>query len=172
MKRPKRQAARDSVFSKGTPALRKIKFTVNDEEFDLTFKSGRTLLEVLREDLDLIGTKEGCDGGECGACTVLIEDEPRLACITLAATLHGKKILTIEGLARDGQLHPLQRAFLDHGAVQCGYCTPGVILSAKALLDRNQRPTEEDVKKALAGNLCRCTGYQKIITAVLEAAKV
>ncbi len=172
MKRPKRRAAGDKAVSKGTPALRRIKLTVNDEEFDLTFKSGRTLMEVLREDLDLIGTKEGCDGGECGACTVLVENEPRLACITLAATLHGKKVLTIEGLARDGKLHPLQRAFLDHGAVQCGYCTPGVILSAKALLDSNQSPTEDDIKKALAGNLCRCTGYQKIITAVLEAAKL
>ncbi len=107
MKRPKRRAAGDKAVSKGTPALRRIKLTVNDEEFDLTFKSGRTLMEVLREDLDLIGTKEGCDGGECGACTVLVENEPRLACITLAATLHGKKVLTIEGLARDGKLHPL-----------------------------------------------------------------
>ncbi|OGQ78127.1 MAG: (2Fe-2S)-binding protein [Deltaproteobacteria bacterium RIFCSPLOWO2_12_FULL_60_19] len=147
-----------------------MEVTINGEEFDLTFKPARTLLELLRDDLDLTGTKEGCDGGECGACTVLIDDEPRLACLTLAATLRGKKILTIEGLAKDGRLHPLQRAFLEKGAVQCGYCTPGVILSAKALLDSNPAPTEEDIKKALAGNLCRCTGYQKIISAVLEAA--
>ncbi len=172
MKQAKRRASRGKAVSKETPALRRIKLTVNDEEFDLSLKSGRTLLQILRDDLDLIGTKEGCDGGECGACTVLIDGEPRLACITLAATLSGRKVLTIEGLARDGKLHPLQRAFLDQGAVQCGYCTPGVILSAKALLDSNHNPTEEDVKKALAGNLCRCTGYQKIITAVLEAAKV
>ncbi len=172
MKQAKRRASRGKAVSKETPAPRRTKLTVNDEEFDLSLKSGRTLLQILRDDLDLIGTKEGCDGGECGACTVLIDGEPRLACITLAATLRGRKVLTIEGLARDGNLHPLQKAFLDHGAVQCGYCTPGVILSAKALLDSNHNPTEEDVKKALAGNLCRCTGYQKIITAVLEAAKV
>ena len=170
MKRPKRRAARRrAVLEKGQP-LRRIEVTINGEEFDLTFKPARTLLELLRDDLDLTGTKEGCDGGECGACTVLIDDEPRLACLTLAATLRGKKILTIEGLAKDGRLHPLQRAFLEKGAVQCGYCTPGVILSAKALLDSNPAPTEEDIKKALAGNLCRCTGYQKIISAVLEAA--
>ncbi len=149
----------------------RINLTINGEELDLTFESSRTLLEVLRDDLDLTGTKQGCDGGECGVCTVLIEDEPRLACLTLAATLRGKKVLTIEGLAKDGNLHPLQRVFLEKGAVQCGYCTPGVILSAKALLDGNPTPTEKDIKKALAGNLCRCTGYQKIIGAVLEAAQ-
>ncbi len=126
----------------------------------------------MRDDLDLTGTKQGCDGGECGSCTVLIEDEPRLACLTLAATLPGKKILTIEGLAKDGNLHPLQSAFLTRGAVQCGYCTPGIILSAKALLDNSPTPTEQEVKSALAGNICRCTGYQKIIDAVLEAARL
>lgn len=170
MKRPKRRIARGSPVLEGTKALRRIKVTINGEDFDLTFKSARTLLEVLRDDLDLTGTKQGCDGGECGACTVLIEDEPRLACLTLAATLHEKKVLTIEGLAKDGSLHPLQRTFLEKGAVQCGYCTPGIILSAKALLDRKHSPTEDDIKKALAGNLCRCTGYKKIIDAVLEAA--
>jgi len=167
----KRRSARGSPVLEGTPALRRIRVTINGEDFDLTFKSARTLLDVLRDDLDLTGTKQGCDGGECGACTVLIEDEPRLACLTLAATLHGKKVLTIEGLAKDGNLHPLQRAFLAKGAVQCGYCTPGVILSAKALLDGNHTPTEEDVKKALAGNLCRCTGYKKIVDAVMEAGR-
>ncbi len=172
MTRGKRQPTRAALFSKRASAVCELKLTINDEEFDLAVKSGRTLLEVLRDDLDLTGSKQGCDGGECGACTVLIENEPRLACLTLAATLEGKKILTIEGLAHDGALHPLQRAFLDQGAIQCGYCTPGVILSAKALLDNNRNPTEEDVKKALAGNLCRCTGYQKIITAVLGAAKL
>ena len=170
MKRPKRQAARRRAVLEKVQPLRRIKVTINGEEFDLSFKPARTLLELLRDDLDLTGTKEGCDGGECGACTVLIDDEPRLACLTLAATLRGKNILTIEGLAKDGRLHPLQRAFLEKGAVQCGYCTPGVILSAKALLDRNPAPTEEDIKKALAGNLCRCTGYRKIIDAVQEAA--
>ena len=170
MKPPKRQAARRRGVSKEAQALRSIELTINGEEFDLTLKPARTLLELLRDDLDLTGTKDGCDGGECGACTVLIDDEPRLACLTLAATLDGKKVLTIEGLAKDGSLHPLQRAFLEKGAVQCGYCTPGVILSAKALLDKNPAPTEKDIKKALAGNLCRCTGYRKIIGAVLEAA--
>ena len=170
MKPPKRQAARRRAVSKKAQAPHCITVAINGEEFDLTLKPARTLLELLRDDLDLTGTKEGCDGGECGACTVLIDDEPRLACLTLAATLDGKKVLTIEGLAKNGSLHPLQRAFLDKGAVQCGYCTPGVILSAKALLDKNPAPTEDDIKKALAGNLCRCTGYQKIIGAVLEAA--
>jgi carbon-monoxide dehydrogenase small subunit len=171
MKRPKQRTGRRSAVLERTPALRRIKIAINGEDLDLTFKSARTLLEVLRDDLDLTGTKQGCDGGECGACTVLIEDEPRLACLTLAATLHGKKVLTIEGLAKDGSLHPLQRSFLAKGAVQCGYCTPGIILSAKALLDRNHSPTEEEVKKALAGNLCRCTGYKKIVDAVLEAGE-
>jgi carbon-monoxide dehydrogenase small subunit len=170
MRRPKRQAARRRAVLEKIQPLQRIKLTINGEEVDLTFKPARTLLELLRDDLDLTGTKEGCDGGECGACTVLIDDEPRLACLTLAATLRGKKILTIEGLAKDGRLHPLQKAFLEKGAVQCGYCTPGVILSAKALLDSNPAPTEDDIKKALAGNLCRCTGYRKIISAVEEAA--
>ena len=171
MRRPKKRTARGRTVLDGTQGPRRIKLTINGEDLDLAFKSPRTLLEVLRDDLNLTGTKQGCDGGECGACTVLIEDEPRLACLTLAATLHGKKVLTIEGLAKDGNLHPLQRAFLAKGAVQCGYCTPGVILSAKALLDRNHTPTEEDVKKALAGNLCRCTGYKKIVDAVMEAGR-
>jgi aerobic carbon-monoxide dehydrogenase small subunit len=172
MTRPKQRTARDRTVLEEIQGLRTIRVAINGEGFDLTFKSARTLLEVLREDLDLAGTKQGCDGGECGACTVLIDDEPRLACLTLAAMLHGKKVLTIEGLAKDGNLHPLQRAFLDKGAVQCGYCTPGVILSAKALLDRHPTPTVENVKEALAGNLCRCTGYQKIIDAVFEAARM
>src|SRR5574341_359539 len=169
MTRPKQRRGRGRTVLEPIPALRSISVTINGEDFDLNCKPARTLLEVLRDDLDLTGTKQGCDGGECGACTVLIEGEPRLACLTLAATLRGKRILTIEGLAKDGNLHPLQRAFLDRGAVQCGYCTPGVILCASALLNQNPAPTVEDVKKALAGNLCRCTGYQKIIDAVLEA---
>ncbi|MBI4523688.1 MAG: (2Fe-2S)-binding protein [Deltaproteobacteria bacterium] len=172
MKRPTKQPNRSSrkVITE-IEEPRRINLTVNGEAMSLTFRSWRTLLEVLRDDLDLTGTKEGCDGGECGACTVLIDDEPRLACMTLAATLHGKKVLTIEGLLQNGNLHPLQRAFLEKGAVQCGYCTPGVILSAKSLLDRNPTPAEDDIKRALSGNLCRCTGYQKIIDAVMEAAE-
>ena len=172
MTQGKRRAARKSALSKEGPSLRKIRLTVNGENCDLAFSPSRTLLEILRDDLDLTGTKQGCDGGECGACTVLIDDKPRLACLTLAATVDGKRVLTIEGLAENGRLHPLQSAFLSKGAVQCGYCIPGVILSAKALLDRNTEPTEQDVKKSLAGNLCRCTGYQKIIDGVLEAARL
>jgi len=172
MARRKRRAGHSDLVVDEKKALHRIRLTINGEELELAFSPRRTLLEVLRDDLDLIGAKEGCDGGECGACTVLIEDRPYLACLTLAATLRGKRILTIEGLAGNGSLHPLQSAFLTKGAVQCGYCTPGLILSAKALLDRNVAPTEEEVKKALVGNLCRCTGYQKIIDAVLEAARL
>lgn len=128
------------------------------------------LLNVLREDLVLTGTKYGCGMGECGACTVLVDGEPVLSCLTLAVTVEGKEVTTIEGLARDGRLHPLQESFLEHGAVQCGYCTPGMILAAKALLDRNPHPTEEEVRDYLRGNLCRCTGYSAIVKAVMECA--
>lgn len=172
MAKRKLRTQRDESAAADKQTPQRIGLTVNGEDYQISFPSGRTLLEVLREDLDLIGAKEGCDGGECGACTVLIEGRPYLACLTLAARLNGKTVLTIEGLADNGNLHPLQRAFLAKGAVQCGYCTPGLILSAKALLDRNLSPTEGDVKKALVGNLCRCTGYQKIIDAVLEAARL
>ena len=145
-------------------------FLVNGRSYEVILEAHKTLLEVLRDRLDLTGTKYACGTGECGCCTVLIEGRPVLSCLTLAATAKRKKIMTIEGLANGG-LHPLQRAFIDHGAAQCGFCTPGMILTAKALLDENPKPTPEEVKFALAGNLCRCTGYVKIIHAVLAAAR-
>ena len=127
----------------------------------------RTLLEVLRENLGLTGAKEGCDLGACGACTVLIDGKAVLSCLTLAVDSQKKEITTIEGLAKEGKLHPLQQNFVDHGAIQCGFCTPGMILSAKAMLDKSPKPTEEEVKRGISGNLCRCTGYTKIIEAIM-----
>jgi len=148
-----------------------IKLTVDGETSELLIEPQRTLLEVLRENLELTGTKEGCGLGDCGACTVIMDGKPVLSCLTLAVEAQGKNILTIEGLAQGGKLHPVQQAFVDHGAVQCGFCTSGVILAGKAFLDENPNPTEEEVRQAVAGHLCRCTGYTKIVEAVLAAAK-
>jgi len=154
------------------PSLKhNIKLTVNGQIYEAYVESRKTLLDLLRNELGLVGTKKGCDSGDCGACTVLLGGKPVNSCLVLAVETDGKDVLTIEGLARGSELHPLQRAFIKRGAMQCGYCTSGMILSAKALLDENPKPTEEDVKKAIAGNLCRCTGYKKIIEAVLEASK-
>ena len=143
---------------------------VNGEEVEALFAPYKTLLEVLREDLNLTGTKHGCELGECGACTVLLEGEPVLSCLVLALECEGRAIQTIEGLARGTALHPLQAAFTDHGGSQCGYCTPGVIMTAKALLDREPNPSRERIKEATSGNLCRCTGYQQIADAIEIAA--
>ncbi len=143
---------------------------VNGTTFRVVAPASRTLLEVLREDLGLTGTKHGCELGECGACTVLIDGEPALACLVLPVEVQDREITTVEGLA-GAALHPLQQAFMDHGALQCGYCTPGMILAAKALLDRRPRPTREEVAEALSGNLCRCTGYLRIVQAVVAAAE-
>ena len=148
-----------------------IRLTVNGKTYKLEVDLHRSLVEVLRNELDLTGVKYGCGTGECGACTVLIDGKPWLSCLTLAVSVDGKEITTIEGLSQDGKLHLLQEAFIEHAAIQCGYCTPGVILCAKALLDENTRPTKEDVKQYLRGNLCRCTGYVHIIEAVLAAAE-
>jgi carbon-monoxide dehydrogenase small subunit len=148
-----------------------IKLDINGEEFEIFTEAHKTLLEVLREDLSLTGTKRGCDLGTCGACTVLVDGAPYLSCLTLAADVQGKKIITIEGLVQDGELHPLQRAFAGKGAIQCGFCTPGMILTAKAFLDENPHPSEGQVKKAISGNLCRCTGYVKIVEAILSVAE-
>jgi carbon-monoxide dehydrogenase small subunit len=148
-----------------------LTLTVNGERHEIFTEPHRTLLDVLRADLGLTGTKENCLEAECGVCTVLLDGEAVNACILLAAQCPGREVLTIEGLARDGELHPLQRAFIDHGAVQCGYCIPGMILSAHAYLDAHPSPTDHDVRAALAGNLCRCTGYQKIAEAVLAVAR-
>ena len=147
-----------------------IELTINGEVREVLVEPRTTLLHVLREDLGLTGTKESCNAGDCGACTVLIDHKPVASCLTLAIEAQGKEILTIEGLDREGGLHPIQQAFIDHYAVQCGFCTPGMILSAKALLDRNPNPTEKEVREAISGNLCRCTGYVKIVEAVLAAA--
>src|SRR5437868_15089134 len=143
---------------------------VNGEVLDTAVASCKTLLEVLREDLGLTGTKHGCELGECGACAVLVDGEPQLSCLTIAIECEGRAIETIEGLARGPQLHPLQAAFSDFGGSQCGYCTPGVIMTAKALLERNPSPTRDEIKEATAGNLCRCTGYQQIADAIEDAA--
>ena len=150
---------------------RKIELTVNDELWELEVAPHRTLLEVLREDLGLTGAKEACGLGACGACTVLIDGSPVLSCLTLAVEAEHTKIYTIEGLSRNGKPDPLQEAFVSHGAIQCGYCTPGAIMSAKGLLSRSPHPTREEIKEALSGNLCRCTGYKKIIEAVESVAK-
>ena len=148
-----------------------ISFLINGQVRDVIVTPNITLAELLREQLDLTGTKKGCEVGECGSCTVLVDGKPALSCSTLAIAVRDKAILTIEGLAQGSQLHPLQQAFIDHGAIQCGFCTPGVILMAKAMLDENPNPTRADVKEALGGNLCRCTGYVKIIDAVMAAAE-
>ncbi len=150
---------------------RVIKLHVNGEEFEILTEVNKTLLEVLREDLGLTGTKRGCALGTCGTCTVLIEGKPYLSCLTLAADVQDKKILTIEGLAQKGELHPLQKAFVEKGAIQCGFCTPGMILTAKAFLEEQPHPTEGELKKAISGNLCRCTGYVKIMEAILSVSE-
>jgi len=144
--------------------------SVNGEAAEATVAPYKTLLEVLREDLGLTGTKHGCELGECGACTVLVDGEPQLSCLVLALECEGREVQTIEGLARGPELHPLQAAFADFGGSQCGYCTPGVIMTAKALLERNPNPTQQEIKEATAGNLCRCTGYNQIVEAIEDAA--
>ncbi len=148
----------------------RFKAIINDRPVELLIPPNRRLLDLLREDLDLTGVKEGCGEGECGACTVLLDGRPVNSCLVLAPEASGRKITTIEGLASAGRLHPLQEAFLEAGAVQCGYCTPGMILAAKALLEENPDPDEQTVKTAISGNLCRCTGYVKIVRAVRLAA--
>src|SRR5689334_4186410 len=145
---------------------------VNGEPAEALFASYKTLLEVLREDLGLTGTKHGCELGECGACTVLLDGAPVLSCLTLALECDGRAVRTIEGLARGPELHPLQAAFADGGGSQCGYCTPGVIMTAAALLERNPQPTRQEIKEATAGNLCRCTGYNQIVESIEQAAEM
>jgi aerobic carbon-monoxide dehydrogenase small subunit len=148
-----------------------IRVAVNGEPCEFSVEPKKTLLDFLREDLGLTGTKKGCDNGECGACTVLLNGRPVNACLVLAVETDGQEVLTIEGLADGFHLHPLQEAFIQYGAVQCGYCSPGMILTAKALLDENPRPTAMEVKKAIAGNLCRCGTYNKVVQAVLSVAE-
>ncbi|MEJ5375040.1 MAG: (2Fe-2S)-binding protein [bacterium] len=150
---------------------RRISFLLNGEVQELEVEDHWSLLHLLREELGLTGTKEGCGSGECGACTVIVNGKAVNSCLYFAVEVDGKEVLTIEGLAApDGTLHPLQKAFVEHGAIQCGFCTPGMIMSAKALLDENPSPTQEEIRHALAGNLCRCTGYIQIFRAIEAAA--
>ena len=146
---------------------KQIQLIVNGEEYDLQVEANRLLLQALRDDLGLTGTKEGCSFGVCGACSVIIDGRVVSSCLTLAVACQGKHIETIEGLAKDGKLHPLQQAFIEYGGFQCGICTPGQIMAAKALLDENPKPTEDEVKEWMSGNLCRCTGYYKILESVM-----
>lgn len=147
-----------------------ITLTVNGVEQQVLVQPNQTLTSLLRDELGLTGTKHGCGVGDCGCCTVILDGETVNSCLVLAAEAQGSEVLTIEGLAEGSRLHPLQQAFVDHGAIQCGFCSPGMILSAKALLDRNPSPNPEEIKQGLSGNLCRCTGYQKIVEAVSDAA--
>jgi carbon-monoxide dehydrogenase small subunit len=145
-------------------------FTINGEIYEDEINVRRTLLEVLRENFGLTGTKKGCNEGECGTCTVLLDGKPVASCIVLAVEAQGKSIETVEGLEQNGELHRLQQAFIEHGAFQCGFCTPGVLMAAKGLLNKNPKPSEEEVRRAIAGNLCRCTGYNKYVEAILDVA--
>lgn len=148
----------------------KISFTINGEKNTVEIESNKTLLKMIREDLNLTGTKEGCGAGECGSCTIIINNKAVNSCMMLAVEADGKDILTVEGLAKNGVLDALQESFVNNAALQCGYCTPGMLMSAKALLMRNPNPTEQDIKEAISGNLCRCTGYRAIVDAVTEAS--
>ncbi len=149
---------------------KRISLTVNGRKREPVVEARQTLLDVLRNNLGLTGTKEGCGDGNCGSCTVLLDGQAVNSCLVFAVEADGQDVVTIEGLAKEGELHPLQRAFIEEGAVQCGFCTPGVILTAKAFLDSNPRPTEAEVRLGIAGNLCRCTGYDKIVRAILKVA--
>jgi carbon-monoxide dehydrogenase small subunit len=157
----------------GVEATMKVKldFILNGEKCQIEVDPGRTLLDILRNELHLTGTKEGCGYGECGTCTVLLDGKAVNSCLILAPKVMGCHVTTIEGLEREGRLHPLQEAFIRHGAVQCGFCTPGMILSAKALLDKTPHPTEEEIREAISGNLCRCTGYVQIVEAISDVVR-
>jgi aerobic-type carbon monoxide dehydrogenase small subunit (CoxS/CutS family) len=148
-----------------------MKFNINGVLYEDEIDVRRTLLEVIRENFGLTATKRSCNEGECGACTVLLDGKPVASCLVLAVEAQGKRIETVEGLAQNGELHPLQHAFIEHGAFQCGFCTPGMLMAAKGLLNENRKPSEEDVRRAISGNLCRCTGYNTIIEAIMDAAE-
>ena len=160
-----------SKSASDAPTKRLLRLRVNGETKEVATEVSKTLLEVLREDLALTGTKHGCELGECGTCAVLVDGEPVLSCLMLGIEAENTEIVTVEGMTQNGKPHPLQKAFADLGAAQCGYCIPGVLLTAKALLDENPHPTRDEIREALAGNLCRCTGYTKILQAVELAAK-
>ena len=152
--------------------MKEINIKVNGKDYNLKINEDMRLLDLLREKLKLTGTKEGCGEGECGACTVIMNGETVNSCIIMAFQADKKEIITIEGLAKEEEVHPIQQAFLEEGAVQCGFCTPGMILSAKALLDKNPNPNKEEIRESISGNLCRCTGYNKIIDATLKASMI
>jgi carbon-monoxide dehydrogenase small subunit len=147
-----------------------LSFTLNGSPVDAIVTPTETLLDVLREKLGLTGPKRGCDDGDCGTCTVLLDGEPVRSCLTIALTVSGKEVLTVEGLSADGELHPLQKAFHEHGAFQCGFCTPGMLMSAKALLDHNPDPSRNEIREYMSGNLCRCGSYEEVIEAILAVA--
>ncbi len=150
---------------------KQIRLTINERDYELLVEHNETLAQLVRgPQVGLTGTKQGCETGDCGACTVLLDDKPVNSCLVLAAQVDGRRVTTIEGLSRNGRLHPVQQAFVDAGAVQCGYCTPGMVLKAKALLDSNPAPTRREIREAMVGNLCRCTGYFKIVNAIEKAA--
>lgn len=149
---------------------RVLSFTLNGDPIEVVCKDNMTLLDLLRDKLGLTGTKKGCEQGECGACTVMLDGKPVNSCCTLAVECEGRDVMTVEGIAKNGQLHPIQKQFIEKWALQCGYCTPGMIMSAKALLDVNPHPTELEIREAIEGNLCRCTGYAKIVEAIQAAA--
>ena len=149
-----------------------IVLKVNGTSYRMSIKPRRTLVEVLRETLGLTGTKKSCNEGECGACTVMMDGRPVASCLVLAVDAQGKEILTIEGLSEGEELHPIQEAFLKHGGIQCGFCTPGMVMSAKAFLDGNPKPTTTEIRKAISGNLCRCTGYQHIVDSIMAASRM
>jgi carbon-monoxide dehydrogenase small subunit len=148
-----------------------LEFTINAKEVQVDVDPDMRALDLIRDVLGLTGTKEGCGRGECGACTILVDGVPVSSCLMYAPKLNGKTVLTIEGLGEGEDLHPIQKAFLDEGAVQCGFCTPGMIMSAKALLDRTEDPTEDEIEEAISGNICRCTGYSKIVKAIKRASE-
>ncbi len=147
-----------------------VTLTVNGERRELNIEPRRTLIQVLREEFELRGTHLGCDSGDCGACTVLLDGEPVPSCLVLAVDADGREVVTVEGLIQNGEPHPVQKAIVAHGGIQCGYCTPGIVISSVALLNRIPHPSEEQVREAIAGNLCRCTGYQKIVEAILDVS--
>lgn len=148
-----------------------INVTINDKEYEVAVSPNQTLVDLIRNDLELTGTKKGCELGDCGSCTVIMDGKPVNSCLVLAVQANGKKITTIEGVATDEGLHPIQAAFVEHGAIQCGFCSPGMILSGKSLLESNPTPTELDIRTAISGNLCRCTGYQKIVEAIKDVSE-
>jgi len=148
-----------------------LSLKVNDDVWEVSIPANRTLYQLIKEDLNLVGTKDGCRQGVCGSCTVMVDGVPVRSCLTLAVRCEGKHVTTVEGLKSNGMLHPLQQAFIDEGAVQCGFCTPGMLITAAAFLQENPKPTEEEVREALIGNLCRCTGYARILRAVMAASR-